>query len=84
MSIPGLLTPSQPVSYNQNLKNPEYSNGFGTAAQAGWSPQQVVRDVRAADELVLARCGEALALLFADEKGGVQMAWGEDLRKGAV
>ena len=84
MSIPGLLTPGQPVSYNQDLTNPEYSNGFGTAVQAGWSPQQVVSDVRAADALVVAGCGETLALLFTGEKGAIQIARGEDVKEEAA
>lgn len=50
-SIPGLLTPQLPVSYDAKLQTTT-SNGYGTLAEAGWSKPQslnlVVRDPDAA------------------------------------
>ena len=78
MSISGLLTPIQPVSYNVEFKNPNYSNGYGTAAQAGWSPQCRLEGVNSTTALAVARCGDAVALLFSDAHGQVHIVWGAD------
>ena len=80
MSIPGLLTPTRPVSYNQDPTNPDYSNGYGTATQAGWSPQRRLEGVHGATALTVARCGDAVALLFGDSEGRVQIVWGADTK----
>lgn len=76
-SIPGLLTPTKPVDYNQSYLDERFSNGFGTAAQAGWSPQRLLErgDGRA---LALTRCGETLALVLVGSEGELQLVTGRD------
>ena len=65
-SIPGLLTPSKPVSY-KSTDSAKESNGFGTLAAAGWSHQDPIFDARceAGGELAIARAGEESAPLAA-------------------
>ncbi len=64
-SIPGLLTPAKPVSYDAS-KQTTTSNGYGTLAQAGWSKpsaiKHVQRDANAA--LSLCRFGQQLWLTY--------------------
>ena len=69
-SIPGLITPSKPVSYKSTDSEKE-SNGFGTLAAAGWSHQDPIFDARceAGGELAIARAGEELLLLSRPRPG---------------
>jgi hypothetical protein len=46
------------------------SNGFGTLAQAGWSLQEPIHDVRVAGALTMTRFGNRLALLSQPKPGG--------------
>ncbi len=69
-SIPGLLTPSKPVSY-KSTDAEKASNGFGTLAAAGWSHQEPIFDARCetGGELAMAQAGEELLLLSRPRPG---------------
>lgn len=69
-SIPGLLTPEKPVSYDAD-KQTTTSNGYGTLAQAGWSkPQSLNLVVREPDSaMCLARFKQQLWLTYQHEDG---------------
>lgn len=69
-SIPGLLTPTLPVSYDAT-KQTSTSNGYGTLAQAGWSNTQAIHHViRSADgALSLSRFKQRLWLFYQQDEG---------------
>lgn len=69
-SIAGVMTPSMPVSY-KSADSASVSNGFGTLAEAGWSHQAPIFDVRceAGGELALARAGAEILLLCRTRPG---------------
>ena len=77
MSIPGLLTPLKPVAYNTRFGEQGFSNGYGTAAQAGWSAQRSLPGDVGASRVAMARVGDRVALLTADASG-TTLRWGAD------
>ena len=70
-SLSGLMTPAKPVAYvTKDLAS--FNDGFGTLAQAGWSPQTPISGAHGAPGggLSLARVGDVLVLAFQPEAGG--------------
>lgn len=59
-----------PVDPNGPKQERTTSNGFGTLAEAGWSLQEPIHDVRTAEILAMARFGTRLALLSQPKPGG--------------
>ncbi|QDF07558.1 alkaline phosphatase family protein [Myxococcus xanthus] len=70
-SISGLMTPAKPVAYGTK-DVASFNDGFGTLAQAGWSPQSPILGAHGAPGggLGMARVGDALVLAFQPEAGG--------------
>ncbi|WNZ60931.1 alkaline phosphatase family protein [Myxococcus sp. MxC21-1] len=77
-SLSGIMTPAKPVEYNTK-DYASFNDGFGTLAQAGWSPQTPIPGTHCAPGggLAMARVGDELILAFQPEAGG-----GIHLRKG--
>ena len=71
MGLSGLMTAQYPVDYHSD--SGDVSNGFGTAAQAGWGHQYQLCHVAYED---FAICSDArkITLLVRDKKGQVDMA----------
>ncbi|WNZ60974.1 alkaline phosphatase family protein [Myxococcus sp. MxC21-1] len=70
-SLSGLMTPAKSVAYA--TQDPaSFNDGFGTLAQAGWSPQSPILGAHGAPGggLGMARVGDALVLAFQPEAGG--------------
>jgi hypothetical protein len=76
LSIPGLLTAKNPISYGLQRKATS-SNGFGTLAEASWSPQRPIHGSRCgpAAPLAMGRAGDQLLLLAGPEDGGPVELW---------
>jgi hypothetical protein len=76
LSIPGLLTPKNPISYDPNLRATS-SNGFGTLAEASWTPQVPIHGSRcgATAPLAMGRAGDQLLLLAGPPDGGPIELW---------
>ncbi|NOK02859.1 MULTISPECIES: alkaline phosphatase family protein [Myxococcus] len=70
-SLSGLMTPARPVVYGSQTPA-SFNDGFGTLAQAGWSPQSPILGAHGAPGggLGMARMGDALVLAFQPEAGG--------------
>ena len=66
-SIPGVLTPVNPVSYDPDLKTTT-SNGYGTMAEAGWSEQKPLHGAMRAPNTPLASAtlGDQVLVFFQD------------------
>jgi hypothetical protein len=76
LSIPGLLTPKNPISYDPKLRATS-SNGFGTLAEANWTPQVPIHGSRCGTEspLAIGRAGDQLLLLAGPPDGGPIELW---------
>jgi Phosphoesterase family len=76
LSIPGLLTPKNPISYDLELRA-THSNGFGTLAEASWTPQVPIHGSRcgAGAPLAMGRAGDQLLLLAGPPDGGAVELW---------
>ena len=76
LSIPGLLTPKNPISYNPKLRATS-SNGFGTLAEASWTPQVPIHGSRCGPgaPLAMGRAGDQLLLLAGPPDGGPVELW---------
>jgi hypothetical protein len=76
LSIPGLLTPKHPISYDSELKATS-SNGFGTVAEASWTPQTPILGSRCGAQapLAMGRAGDQLLLLAGPPDGGPVELW---------
>jgi hypothetical protein len=76
LSIPGLLTPKNPISYDPKLRATS-SNGFGTLAEASWTPQVPIHGSRcgAGAPLAMGRAGDQLFLLAGPPDGGPVELW---------
>ncbi|WP_233278048.1 alkaline phosphatase family protein [Myxococcus stipitatus] len=77
-SLSGIMTPAKPVEYNTK-DYASFNDGFGTLAQAGWSPQTPIPGTHCAPGggLAMTRLGDELILAFQPEAGA-----GIHLRKG--
>jgi hypothetical protein len=76
LSIPGLLTPKKPISYDPKLRA-THSNGFGTLAEANWTKQVPIHGSRCgpAAPLAMGRAGDQLLLLAGPPEGGPVELW---------
>jgi Phosphoesterase family len=76
LSIPGLLTPGKPISYDPELRE-THSNGFGTLAEASWTPQQPIHGSRCGPTapLAMGRAGDQLLLLAGPIDDGPVELW---------
>jgi hypothetical protein len=76
LSIPGLLTPKNPISYNPELRK-THSNGFGTFAEASWTSQTPIHGSRCGPTapLAMGRAGDQLLLLAGPPDGGPVELW---------
>ena len=76
LSIPGLLTPKNPISYDPQLRDVR-SNGFGTLAEANWTSQTPIHGSRCGPEspLAMGRNGDQLLLLAGPPDGGAVELW---------
>jgi len=77
-SIPGVMTPKLPVSYNAREETTT-SNGYGTLAEAGWTEQTTIFGAKLCPNgaLTVVCFGEALVCLFQkDEAGSVAICRG--------
>jgi hypothetical protein len=73
-SISGIFTPQGVVD---DIAGITASNGWGTLAEAGWSPQVPIEGVVAGGAMVMARFGSTIALLSQPSSGaGVKMSLG--------
>lgn len=76
LSIPGLLTPTNPISYDRQLRD-THSNGFGTLFEANWTKQLPIHGSRCgpAAPLAMGRAGDRLLLLAGSPDGGPVELW---------
>ena len=76
LSIPGLLTPKNPISYDPKLRA-THSNGFGTLFEANWTKQVPIHGSRCgpAAPLAMGRAGDQLLLLAGPPDGGPAELW---------
>jgi hypothetical protein len=76
LSIPGLLTPQNPISYDPQLKATS-SNGFGTLAEASWTAQAPIQGSRCGPNapLAMGHAGDQLLLLAGPADGGRVELW---------
>jgi hypothetical protein len=76
LSIPGLLTTKNPISYDRKLRK-THNNGFGTLAEASWTPQKPIHASRCgpAAPLAMGRAGDQLLLLAGPQDGGPVELW---------
>ena len=77
MSIPGLMTPANPVDYYSS--SPDKSNGFGTAAQAGWGKQYHLNNETNIARFTLVASKSRMDLLTVNKAGEVSISIGEDV-----
>ena len=76
LSIPGLLTPKNPISYDPTLQATS-SNGFGTLAEASWTAQLPIHASRCGPQapLAMGRADDQLLLLAGPTDGGPVELW---------
>jgi hypothetical protein len=76
LSIPGLLTPKNPISYDPKRRATS-SNGFGTLAEASWTPQVPIHGSRCGPgaPLAMGRAGDQLLLLAGPPNAGPVELW---------
>ncbi len=66
-SLSGVLTPQNPVNYNESGTG--MSNGFGTLAEAGWSVQTPLPGAGAGSAMAMAADGDAIFALSQTSSG---------------
>lgn len=76
-SLPGLLTPLNPVNYHTSDAN--YSDGFGTAAQAGWGRSFFKHGGPTPVTFTITALADQLVFLSVDENGAVNLQTGGDV-----
>ena len=76
-SIPGILTPKLPVSYDPS---PEYANttndGYGTLAEAGWSVQSPINGAHVNKVATMTAVDGEMVLLYDNPEGHLDMVRG--------
>jgi hypothetical protein len=81
-SISGVMTPANPVSYKSAAA--DVNNGFGTLAEAGWSKQSPLFDVRCepGGALAMGHAGSQIFLICRTRVGApLQLLIGQYVRK---
>lgn len=73
-SIPGIMTPKNPISYNPDAANT--NSGYGTLAQAGWSEQMKLTELQDITTIAMTPFRNEIVLFYQAVNGKVMMSIG--------